>query len=977
MSQPNADGRGKGGAKRSTGRRKQKRKMPYLAKRSLEFSVDVVELTSELKGKETTFDRVLEIFRTAAGQQEAELGYCRHKHLLHKLVFKVLLREFSALPEDDKGLEATCLAYASLVVEFNLVQDLVEELKQATARGADEERDGQDGVLRRVFSHLARVDQEFWGQVQTGLKRKTGFGTGSCNKPGREQGPHPCNQKRTPKKLHLLRASERALLSLEDWPEYLTRQAAFKRTDASNFLNYFDAFQIAVAEATAKGSGPTEGIAELVLRVLRAAMTLLRSLEDAMKVVDALLLTQRFVYFRNSLGSLFSKSFVESSIVSISNKTAKNDESFVLVLREILLCLLIDPKKTIEKLLRGGLCHSSQVAIVVDVFVGLPILVKLKDGEPGASCYTLEILASFFAEFLGGTTRCMNEERNLLGLINGLTGHREPGTLAGSPIEAAEVLHVFLVARGDKEVAEASSFRILQHLLECTVGGGSAKCSNGDVLAVMNIVDKYWEGRDLSKEDSPRLGFYLETAEVVSRISSMCEDCLSTAGGSEVILKEKLRSLVEESGGVVNDAKKRGMLSRMTFLDSECSSQVPTTSIGLVESLCSLVLQPAEDPIAMIKQMLSIDCVASDRSLGAARRLTIWHMSTRNPPSVCGIIERLWWEMCANLKEWINRSPLRALKCALLDVIARVLPWCTRGETKHFCCFLFPVTILHRLGENVMCSEEYLLSSLQVLGATERAEMKVLFTEDLTDAKEIASGILKLDLIESIAKGVRALGSVYGEEHDARIPGQALHQLSIALCMACVESLKWMNSSWTKALSLHCFRVLCDTVSRLGRDKIDCLNNLVLEMTHIIFDPEFRSAYACKSPFWVECEAVVEKMFVDSGADPTALAEKLCAVRSPAARQTHLSRLVQVLSSGLKGSPLEDAIRSAMLAQDANEDEDEDETFHEEEPGSKAEAGNASLPGLRYTKSFMLGVLDKLLQDHPKLPVPDGCTLPF
>ena len=84
-------------------------------------------------------------------------------------------------------------------------------------------------------------------------------------------------------------------------------------------------------------------------------------------------------------------------------------------------------------------------------------------------------------------------------------------------------------------------------------------------------------------------------------------------------------------------------------------------------------------------------------------------------------------------------------------------------------------------------------------------------------------------------------------------------------------------------------------------------------------------------------------------------------------------------SSGLKGSPLEDAIRSAMLAQDARgeEDEDGDEAFHEKEPGSEAQAGNASLPGLRYTKSFLLGVLDKLLQDQPKLPVPDDCTLPF
>ena len=959
-----------------------RKKVPYLARQSLEhLSFDTTELFSAIVDGERSFSKVLPIARDAILRSETSLGRCVHKVRLHKLLFELLLKEFASSPEDDQfpALKQSSEEYLGLVDDLGMVSDLVRELEVLAVQGKCEKE-----LMRRVLSYFSLVNPDAFAKIAANLDNRGEAATSAGSHGYQTQHSCPaCESDRSPladhqectdpkdalERLREWRAAEVASLSLDDWAQYLHRQVLCERNGVESFLRHLENYQTALAGAVREEAKPLQELRERVLEILGITMGSLDTRGDAMAVVESLALSKRHEPLRASLQTLFPPSLVESSIVSVMNKTTKGD-TLRAALLEIMMWLCIHPSTVIEKLLYDALLHESQVDLVVQIFKDIPRLGELAEAS-GRDALALEVFAIIFSDFLDG--EYLAQEQNLLSLVDRLTGkkvepHDKPREV--SPLRATDFVHEFICAWGERSAFDAASFRVLKHFLQFTVMGGHTIPAE-DLVAIFCIVARFWEERDLSIEDSVNLGLHLEAAQDVSEICSICRDCASAMkDGTDLVtyIQDSRRGL---------ELSWRGMLCGLVFLDG-IDNQEGTIDAEYVDRVRRTVWGHVRDSLDMAKRILTMDCIFGD-CLTLSHKVNACQSLERGSPCGGGLIERTWQSGWISLMECMGEEPsLKEAKALMHHIILEFLPWCTREEMKHFCFFLFPMTILSEMGRTMAGDEEYLRSSLDVL-AGGNTRLKHSFALEVSKAQDIGICILKLDLIESTAKCL--LSSRMNNGVNSGSAKQILHQLSSCLSMVCVESVKSACACSVLVLSWHCVNILRACIKCLGKDAANCLKISLLEMIHVIFVPDVATAYLASNMVWAPWEDRFAVMCAECGehAGVTVLSEVRTALGfggSSSGDSVCVSKVVQDLVLADADNFEEESVREAietLTSVGRKHERGASASPKTEESENQEERGQARVaPGVRYTKTFMLEVLEALSKKHTTLPLPEN-----
>ena len=939
-------------------RKRQARKPRYLSKQSnvhhpSTYALDAAGLVSELGGREATFEGALPVVRSAIRSAQEELGCCVHKPAVHALVFGLLLRSYRAGAdgEEDGGrLQQAAALHLGFVSEFDLARDLGRELRRALDESAESAT-----AASSMLAHLSSADS---GLVERALGL-AGAEVEDAREPDHDvQGGTNAALTR----LNLARASERAALLLEDWPLYLRRQASFRRTGAVSLLGYLDAFQVAMAASTGRHLDQGRQIAlEVVGLVIDSALTN----AEASAVAVAMASSGRFTHLRRSLRSLVPESTSEAAVVAALNRTTfAREDSFAQTLRRVLAAVAVHPERALTRLLCDGARHEAHAEVVGRLLREAPGLSSLREPN-SAAALLIKVLRRVFDEVLDGGIPM--EGGGVLKLSGCLAGG------AGAPCSAPEVLSSFLCAwEGSTSEPEPAWFRVLGSLVELAVKGGRP-IGTEDLHRLCGVVAEFWDARTLSAADADRLASMVETAEALESLYSVCGAGLPLQSDMEPLEphREVLSSLTVRPGGL-------GLLGALRLLDVACSELGPVEE-GAKDSLAvkafgAIFGAEGGGGSALMRKLLKTDSVAGKSSLEAAARALALDLGGHYADGLVGVAGRIWGLAWRELASWVDGSTLRQVKSCLAEVLSGCLPWCAVPEMARFCRLLYPMALSRKLAGSPVAPQAFLFSLLRVLAAG-NADVAASLARSVGGAEELASDVLKVDLIETAAVALR-------RERDPL----RLHRLASLLRLACVEAARSGSQPWRASLlGWHSCRVLGDCCRDLAGGAPRALTNALLEVVHSIADPHFcsttsQSAQTPGGGFWGPWELAVSSMMrghLGGTSDLESVRDVALGGRDPSAIEPLPLVARKLVAAGmLAGTPAEEA------AEEASRPAEEEAVVVEEEEAvegnvAPAAAAAETATGLSYPKSLMLEVLDSLVSHSPaRLPLPEGCSLP-
>ena len=855
------DGNAREPSTAATNRRRKpasKRKLPYLAKQSFSFPSQACDVTELLSVLNSNLCKIFPVARATILQAESKVGHCTSKAQVHHILFNLVLKEVEDHSKgEEQHISPDLLHTVHLYFDFVSDLDLTDEFVLRVCSEMPE----RPSTLNKLMKCLSDTNSNsVCAKLRLALKSQIGLDSGDEFEGDDKEGSSKLDRvdflqfempykNEVSKRLYSSKAVEYARTPIESWSECIKKLSESGRSDSLFFLHILKAFQSVLADTIQRNVKPAAVIRDHLFNVLEAVVASIKDIGDAMHLVESILHLDALKQLREGIRYLFTESFVERTMLSISNKAVK-DEKYAALLRQILVCLIINPRKVVERLLYDGFHHESQVeAVVVQIFRDLPLTLRFRS-ENKQHVLALEILSSIFSEFLDGEH--LAEENNLLRLIKGISGKVALSNAARgcvSMLEAQEVLHSFLLAwGGNKAVMEPACFRVLQHLVEISFRAQSCNFLSAveDLAMVFAVLLKYWEGRSFTSEDTPNLESFLETADVVSEISNICEQALLRVESSS----EVAAAIEKEIKDVLSNASWKGLLLGLRFLDP-LYSQLSSSDKDLADDVYKSVSRSihAEDSSVRLECLLIFRCILLNHKALV--------------PS--GMVERAWSKIWNDFQEWIESSSLKEVKIALNQVLSHFLPWCTPKEMEYICCSIFPQTTLQKVNKSTLFDETFLLAYLDEISAS-NSLVRSIFMQDLKDVTEIAVAILKLDTLESLARSLGSLANIYS----GNVYYQAAHQLASCLCMLCVESVKAKRSSTITVLSWHCARILCSCIRFFGASADLCLANSLLEMTHVVFDKEFRNGYRCSGSGtpWFETEKFVGSLIEGSHPSP-------------------------------------------------------------------------------------------------------------
>jgi len=664
---------------------------------------------------------------------------------------------------------------------------------------------------------------------------------------------------------------------LREWSPFLKAKAKLGQTTFMVYVHALKRFQQflldTVASASHRGS---EAVMESshtlqeVQEVLNVAFMNIADENDAVLFAESLLWSKTFDPLRNVLRSLPCESFVQQSMLYLSNKMVQTTSSGC-VLRSMLACVAMHPETVVKRLIFDCVRHQSQVNQIILYLRRLKNVLYLHTDEesrsPSLGLRVLLEAVEYCVIEKGGRT----EEENVLQLLRGFTTLGDPLDDCKHPVfSSSEILHHFLLLHFDllqsgATLRSAAFFKVLQVLVEKSVQRASFPTE--DFGRLLCIIMHHVDGRTFTSRDSEQSGPFLDAIEAIDELSLVCQKYLHELMKDHDKKASLLAFLSEE---IPSKCGWKGKLSLLKLL-----SQQSLSSTIIDEAIVNDVaneIKCADDFPSAVAIMFTLACISGqDKSI-----LGFWadtfHEGRKaghhNPILV------IWSTMINSFCSQVSSLSLSEVKRTLRRVISEFVPWCTKDEALHIGCTLYPFIMLLTLHKRTGFGEQAFFDSClaQVAGGCQAIQHKIQSGPQGSVCSTLVAAILKIDLLETLVAAlltvVHQQGEIQGEAM-AQSAAQRIHQLCLYICILAMESVKSDSKTLVLVLGWHCARALCTSIRALEATTVDnSLVNALIEVLSILFEEDHAQRYIddnSSSSCWRYTHQLVEQLF---GGDP-------------------------------------------------------------------------------------------------------------